>query len=243
MGQDAYYNAFYRELSRIDNQHNSITKIEALLPSLKNATRVLDIGCGHGAIAKTLLDRGCDVSGMEINAEALDSLRQAGVRAIEQDISVPFELPARYELILLLDVLEHVFDPVSLLEVAHKHLDENGQLIITVPLYFDLFDRLRVLFTGSIISYDNNAYGREIMSRFRSFNYDHIRFFRPNDVFEMASLAGLDVETVDYKPMHGWSSISGLFAKVLANRFTVSRWPGLFAHSMGVRLRARKTSS
>jgi 2-polyprenyl-3-methyl-5-hydroxy-6-metoxy-1,4-benzoquinol methylase len=240
MSQSSYYNDFYKELSVIDNQYNLIDKIEPMLPKLKVGSSVLDIGCGHGAIAKALAVQGLDVSGVEINQDALASLRAAGINAIEKDISKPFFLNKKYDLILLLDVLEHVFDPVSLLESASNHLAEEASMIITVPLYFDLLDRLRILFSGSIISYDNRVYGLKNFAKFKSFKYDHIRFFRPKDIIEICSHLNLEIIKTEYIAMRGWNRISDVFARILANRFTVNVWPGLLAHSMNIRVRLRK---
>ena len=136
MSQSSYYNDFYKELSVIDNQYNLIDKIEPMLPDLKTKSRVLDIGCGHGAIAKALLGRGFDVSGVEINQEALSSLRAAGINAIEKDISQPFSLDKQYDLILLLDVLEHVFDQADVLKEVDRILKDNGTFLVTVPWDF-----------------------------------------------------------------------------------------------------------
>ncbi len=75
-----------------------------------------------------------------------------------------------------------VFDPVFLISEAIKITTKNGSIIISVPLYFDLLDRLKILFTGSVISMDNLCYGKENYKKFKSYNYDHIRFFRPSEM-------------------------------------------------------------
>ena len=192
----SYYNNFYRELSLIDEANNSFSKIERLIRTLAPQAEILDIGCGHGSVSHELAKRGHQVTGVEVNREALASLRKKGIRPLEWDISKPFDLTERFDLVLLLDVLEHVFDPLALLQRAGGLLNEGGSLIVSVPLYFDLIDRLRILLTGRIISYDNLSYGIANYRKFRSFNYDHIRFFSPEDLWEMCRLGGADAGCV-----------------------------------------------
>lgn len=234
---EAYYNGFYRELAVLDEQGNSFSKIAALLPSLPEGARILDIGCGHGSVSEELVKRGYEVVGLEANDEALESLKKKGFIAVKGDMGSSIDLPPHFDLVLLLDVLEHTFNPLSLLEEAVRLLKPNGQVIISVPLYFDLLDRLRILFTGSIVSYDNRCYGDELYRRFRSYNYDHIRFFRPADIFELCKAAGLTLEETKYLPMgvYGWLAP---IVRLFANRYTVALRPQLLAH--GMRLRARK---
>ena len=232
-----YYNEFYSEVAKIDALHNNFKKIEDFLPQLKQDSRILDVGCGYGSVSSELVKRGYDVYGMEINADALQSLRKKGFQVIETDINRSFGVPDdfKFDLILILDVLEHVFDPLFILEESQKRLSENGTIIISVPLYFDLFDRIRVLFTGSIISYDNLCYGKEIYRRFRSYNYDHIRFFSPRDMPEMLSAASLKAEAVKYNSLLGYGFFTRAISRVLARAFLIRKFPGLLAHSMLIR--------
>jgi 2-polyprenyl-3-methyl-5-hydroxy-6-metoxy-1,4-benzoquinol methylase len=233
---EAYYDGFYRELSAIDALSNGFSKIEELLPNLPPKARVLDIGCGHGTVSSALVEGGFEVVGLEANQEALESSRRKGIIGIKCDIGRKIELEPDFDLVLLLDVLEHVFNPLFLLEEAVRMLRPGGSLILSVPLYFDLADRLRILFTGSVLSYDNRCYGSSLCERFRSYNYDHIRFFRPADIAELCGLAGLEVEKIAYQPMRlsGWLSP---LARVVSNRWTAGLFPGLLAHGMKVRAR------
>jgi 2-polyprenyl-3-methyl-5-hydroxy-6-metoxy-1,4-benzoquinol methylase len=227
-----YYNGFYREISRLDAESNSFSKIERFLPPLSNDAKVLDIGAGHGSVSHELVKHGLTVHALEANAEAVEALRSKGFVAHVYDISLPIDLGETFDLILLLDVLEHVFDPVKLLAQATSHLNNDGRLIVTIPLYFDLIDRLRIIGTGKIVSYDNLCYGRELYSKFRSFNYDHIRFFRPKDLSEMARLTGLRIERSEYGTMPIYWKLPRFVIRFLTNPRNVEKWPGLLAHSL-----------
>ena len=78
-----------------------------------------------------------------------------GFKTYLRDITKPLNINSKFDIILILDVLEHIFDPVNLLKEAKKIANYNGYIIVTIPLYFDIIDRLKILFTGSIISMDN----------------------------------------------------------------------------------------
>lgn len=235
---EKYYNSFYRELALIDERHNNLEKISRFLPKLIPGARVLDIGCGHGSVSGELVTKGLIVHGMEINTEALISLQKKGIIAIEHNITQPFPKMEPFDLVLLLDVLEHVFDPMALMEKAAQTLTQTGKMIIIVPLCFDLIDRMRILFTGRIVSYDNRCYGPELYRRFRSYNYDHIRFFSPRDVLELCRLVGLTVDLVEYNPLSAvcFGRVVGWLVRIVANRLTVNLLPSILSHSMTVRV-------
>tara|TARA_B110000008_G_scaffold278224_1_gene321414 strand:+ start:1103 stop:1831 length:729 start_codon:yes stop_codon:yes gene_type:complete len=239
-GFDEYYNGFYKELSKIDEKGNSFKKIESFLPELEGNEEFLDIGCGHGAVSSDLIKQGYEVSAIEINKDAIKSLENKGFIVYEKDISKPLNLSKKFDVVLILDVLEHLFDPYSLLKETTKLLKKDKYLIVTIPLYFDIFDRFKILFTGSVISMDNLCYGVVNYRKFRSYNYDHIRFFRPKDILEMSENLGLKVDKIEYKASGygGDSKIMGLIFRLIANKYTIKINPNLFAHSMKIRWKA-----
>jgi len=103
--------------------------------------RTLDVGCGDAYLVRELLESGlleCAV-GQDVHltptlAEnwSSDSLRL--VQALE-------ELgEERFELLLLLDVLEHVEDPATFLyRLVETRLEPGGRVVVTVPAYQGLF--------------------------------------------------------------------------------------------------------
>jgi SAM-dependent methyltransferase len=233
---EKYYNGFYSKLAALDRLGNSFVKISSILPILKPGDCVLDIGCGYGSVSSEFLNRGCKVSGVELNSDAIAVCRNLGIEIFQQDLSLPLNIDKNFDIILLLDILEHMFDPLELLYQAKSLLKEDGCILVTVPLYFDLLDRLKILFTGSIISMDNLCYGKELYSNFRSYNYDHIRFFRPSELFELSELIGLHCDKIEYEPtsVHAHWALRFL-VKIFANKLTSNLFPNLFAHRIKIR--------
>lgn len=233
---ESYYNDFYKELSKIDMQNNSFSKIEDMLPKLYGNEEFLDIGCGYGSVSYELIKKGFSVSGVEINNEALKVLLDRGFKIYKKDISEPLNINERFNIVLLLDVLEHVFDPMRLLEESvklikqdNKNINAGGYIIVSVPLYFDLLDRLKILFTGSVISLDNLCYG-----------IDHIRFFRPRDILEMGEKLGLIVDKVSYGATgYIGNKILKFIVRLISNKYTVNLAPNLLAHSMRIRWKVK----
>ena len=236
---EEYYNGFYKELSKLDEQGNTFSKINNFLPSLNGNEEFLDIGCGHGGVSSELVQKGHKVSGIEINKHAIESLKLKGFDVYQQDISKPLRLDKKFDIVMMLDVLEHIFDPYSLLKEAKLATKRGGVIIITVPLYFDIVDRFKILFTGSVISMDNLCYGEENYKKFRSYNYDHIRFFRPKEIIEMGESLGLQLDKIEYGATgySGKCKLVKIMLRIMANKYTVNLNPNLLAHSMKIRWR------
>ena len=233
---EEYYNGFYKELSKLDEAGNIFSKIETFLPLLNGNETFLDIGCGHGSVSSKLINKGHKVSGIEINKDAIESLESKGFEVFQKDISKPLELNKKFDVVMILDVLEHLFDPYFLLKEAKNATKSGGVIIVTVPLYFDIVDRFKIFFTGSIISMDNLCYGEENYKKFRSYNYDHIRFFRPKEIIEMGENLELKIDKIEYKSTgySGKCKIAKFLIRLLANKYTVNLNPNLLAHSMKI---------
>ncbi len=97
---------------------------------------VLEVGCHTGYLGELLAMRRNRVWGVEINEEAA---RQAGgsyERVIIGDVedeALWSRFPKDFDVILLLDVLEHLVDPWKLLDRSKEILRPEGFLLITLP--------------------------------------------------------------------------------------------------------------
>ena len=105
--------------------------------------RILDVGCSEGILEVLLARRGLEVTGVDINADALDFAR--GLLAEEPDeVRERVELvhgtaeetglsPGSFDTVVLGETLEHVHDPAALLDESLRPLREGGQVVITTP--------------------------------------------------------------------------------------------------------------
>lgn len=68
---------------------------------------VLDAGCAIGLLVETLRDRGVDATGLDISSYAIDQLHET-VRPHCRRASIADDLGRRYDLIVCIEVLEHM---------------------------------------------------------------------------------------------------------------------------------------
>ena len=117
----------------MDYYHFVRREIAPLLP--KTCTQILEVGAGAGPTLKWLkeLYPKAETTAVEINPDLLDELRQNADVAIIGPIDETFPQLKSYDLILLLDVLEHLPDSTATLRKLSKLLRPGGQVIVSVP--------------------------------------------------------------------------------------------------------------
>lgn len=115
-------------------------------PHLGPSSRILEIGCGNGLImwqmehVLKLISDGCD-----LNAAALKDMLPVSGQVFLYDI-FDFNplLTGQYDLVMMLDVLEHIEDDRSFLQAALQYLRPGGWLVTSVPAHpglFSVYDR------------------------------------------------------------------------------------------------------
>jgi 2-polyprenyl-3-methyl-5-hydroxy-6-metoxy-1,4-benzoquinol methylase len=162
---------------------------KVIAPLLKEkADTALDVGCGYGATLAWLKEEGwCKKTvGIELNAAAaaearrhLDVVYQGKV----EDVA-PVIAPASIDMILCLDVLEHLYDPWATLRLLHGLLAPNGVLIASIPNAQHYSVSLPLLFKG-----EWRYAGSGLLDR------SHLRFFTRHSAREMVEQAGFRIET------------------------------------------------
>ncbi len=99
--------------------------------------RILDYGSGTGGNFSLLNEFGNTV-GADVSATAIELSKQNfpsnKVYRIKKEQSLPFP-DNHFDLITLLDVLEHIKDDIKLLSEIKRYLKPNGNMLITVPAY------------------------------------------------------------------------------------------------------------
>ena len=105
--------------------------------------RVLDVGCSEGILEVLLARRGVDVTGVEVNDEALDFAREllgkepdkvrARARLIHGDFIESRPVTGLFDTIVLGEILEHLHDPAALLNRSLEYLRPGGRVVITTP--------------------------------------------------------------------------------------------------------------
>jgi len=95
---------------------------------------VLDIGCGDGLFFDHLAEFG-EVEGVEADAAIVsdDGPHRDRIHVCQFDET--FQPGKKYSLIVMLDLLEHLPDPLGGLKHALELLEEDGTIVITVPAF------------------------------------------------------------------------------------------------------------
>lgn len=100
----------------------------------KENIKILDVGCGTGKNMEELSKKG-EVWGVDISQEALLFCKKRNLMNVKQGEAehLPFQ-KGTFDVVCVLDVLEHVDDSVSIGEVG-RVLNNDGYIIITVPAF------------------------------------------------------------------------------------------------------------
>ncbi|UCF18872.1 MAG: class I SAM-dependent methyltransferase [Gemmatimonadota bacterium] len=139
---DPAYSGVYRELY---TQHWWWRSREAMLldvlrrrlsPSRQRA--ILDVGCGGGFLFDQLAQFG-EVEGVEADESLIGDKHRERIHLARYDDD--FDPGKAFSLILMLDVLEHLPDPVSAVRHSLELLEPDGLIVVTVPAF-------RLLWTG-----------------------------------------------------------------------------------------------
>lgn len=95
---------------------------------------ILDVGCGDGLFFPVLSRMG-EVEGVEPGETRGDISDQANGRIHRVPFDNQFDPGKQFDLVLMLDVLEHLDQPVEALITAERLLKPGGTLFLTVPAY------------------------------------------------------------------------------------------------------------
>ena len=109
-------------------------------PTLES--RLLDVGAGSGILLEAAKDLGWH------SPQGVEPSRWLSERAIEHGLDVHTgvlphdQVQGQFQAVMLVDVLEHVTDPLALLHQAVSHMDSEGRILVVTPDLNSLFARL-----------------------------------------------------------------------------------------------------
>lgn len=101
--------------------------------------RALDVGCGDGLLFARLGDYAAHVEGLEPDPALVSKARAEGNHIHLRPFDPSFLPEHRYDLILFLDVLEHIEDAQGAVAHAATLLEPGGVVLVTVPAFRHLW--------------------------------------------------------------------------------------------------------
>ena len=134
-----------------------------------------EIGCGHGAFQRQLNSANSwTIDGCDLNKNALCRNRGHNGYSFLYDIfDFRQDLRGKYDFVFLLDVIEHIVDPIAFLSASRFYLKKGGYIIINVPAIPALYSK-----------YDIAA--------------GHIQRYTKHSLRSETSAAGLKIEKITY---------------------------------------------
>ena len=205
-----------------------------------DSPRLIEIGCGGGEFLEKAMASGFDVAGLEISSNAVQSAnRKLGIpRVVEGDLlDLDLDNLGVFDCCVMLDVLEHVRDPVAFLKRSKSLLDKNGICFIVTP---------------SLNSWSARLLGRYWME----YKPEHLFYFNRRNITRILNDAGfhdvnvspnwktLNLEYIDFHMQKFHvpiiSSLSRLFVKALPKKLRHRNF-GIVASGMNIVASANHT--
>lgn len=141
MRQDLYQELFQVENFHWWHQHKRRLIHQFINKLFIHPGKVLDLGAGTGKILSELKAKGWQVQGVDSSPQAIKWSQKRGVKLKLADSakqSLPFPSD-HFDLILVLDFLEHLQSESKTLSNINKVLKPSGHLIVTVPAHPNLY--------------------------------------------------------------------------------------------------------
>lgn len=161
--QDSISKSYAKEYSADETKHinnkdrESVEIIKKYFDSNLAGKKFLDIGCGEGFALKHFKSEDCEVRGVDyadfgIQSHNPDMLQYFYKGDLLEFIKQSIENKVKFDIINLDNVLEHVIDPVGLLNDLRELLADRGILRIQVPNDFSSLQE-ELLRLGKITEY------------------------------------------------------------------------------------------
>ena len=177
--------------------------------------RILDVGCGGGLLSEPLARRGATVVGVDASKGNIEAAR---LHAVEQGVAVDYRLGEsskvvseheQFDVVLALEVVEHVSDVTEFITTAARSLAPGGLLFVST------IDRTWKSFVFAIV-------GAEYVLRVLPRGTHHWRqFVRPSEIVEALKPSGLkqiDLTGMRYNP---WNHTASWCTDTSVNYITV----------------------
>lgn len=162
-------------------------------------TRALDVGCGGGLLSEAMARAGAEVTAIDLAPAVLDiarlHLHESGL-AVDYRLtsveSLAIAMPAAFEVVTCMELLEHVPDPASVIRACAALLKPGGRLFLST------LNRTPLAFGAAILGAEHVL---RLLPR-GTHRYD--RFLKPSEVAADLRAAGLvldDLSGIAYNPL------------------------------------------
>lgn len=184
----------YRDYGYVDDkpchmQHRVLPVVEKLLGPMPLGSRILDIGCGNGALAGHFLAKGMQVVGIDLSESGINVARDRYPTGRFELLAADEALLAAlqcdpFDYVVSTEVIEHVYNPRGYMRAACDALRPQGRLVCTTP-YHGYWKNLALAMAGKWESHADplwdgghiKLFSRRSLSRlFTEFGFRNIAF-------------------------------------------------------------------
>jgi 2-polyprenyl-3-methyl-5-hydroxy-6-metoxy-1,4-benzoquinol methylase len=146
---------------------------------------VLEVGCSTGFFTKVMVERGCNVVGIELDPDAAEIAEEWAERVVIGNIDDGdvwnYVKDESFDVVVLGDVLEHLRNPLASLRQAVRKLKPTGIVVTSLPNVAHGDVRIALM------------QGRFRYAESGLLDRTHIQFFTLETIRELLSKAGLVV--------------------------------------------------
>lgn len=154
---------------------------ERLLQAKPQAIRLLDVGCSSGAFLGSAVKLGFKAEGVEPAPMACATAQASGLKVFNGLLHEAQFANASFDAISLLEVIEHLKEPLQVLKESARLLRPGGVMLVG---------------TGNADSWTAKAFGSHWDYLRIERHGGHISFFNPASLAKLAAQAGLEVALV-----------------------------------------------
>lgn len=178
---------------RVGTHDLAALRLERVLEGIPDGqVRVLEVGCGAGRHTRAIKHYRPEsrVNGCDLSERAIEEAKAAGGE-IDYRIGDALNLPygeGDFDIVVILDVLEHVENPEQAIAEVRRVLAPGGMLLLYVPLEANkgtLYNLLRRSSTLPILDWKRELVG-------------HIQHFTAGEVASLLSRGGFRIRETSY---------------------------------------------
>jgi 2-polyprenyl-6-hydroxyphenyl methylase/3-demethylubiquinone-9 3-methyltransferase len=181
---------------------------------------ILDVGCGGGILAEAMASAGARVTGIDLSEKALGV---AQLHQLESGIAVDYrlvaaealavEMPAQFDIVTCMEMLEHVPDPGSIVAACATLAKPGGTLV------FSTLNRNPKSYVFAILG------AEYILRLLPRGTHDWTKFLRPSELAAFARRAGLDLDQMTGMTYNPLTRVYRLEADMSVNYLAAYRKP------------------